>query len=294
MWKSSVGEIAGLVGLVGILVGCVPAHPYSMKDEGEKVSVDVLKPDDVRSHASGGGEKSVPPTVLAVAVPVAANYVIKNTAPALDEDSKEHAATYYGAKAASRFYAEEKTGSSVQLAGLRITRSIINDGKIQTAAILTFLVDTQELPTNGQLQLVGDSALLHFGKLKVEDRKWYIPWTWFKDVRDRIDADVNIVIEGHWIDDKNSSHREDVADLNLRLRDLKLGDTTNISTVRSEWFPLIPRSQKPKLGTGTYVVKVKVTEYDDYGKHIKEVADVVSTNRVDWVNTIKKSFTPNP
>ncbi|MGZ9189453.1 MAG: hypothetical protein ACXW39_05290 [Nitrospira sp.] len=57
---------------------------------------------------------------------------------------------------------------------------------------------------------------------------------------------------------------------------------------------MIPRSKKPKLGTGAYVVKVKVTEYDDYGKLVNEVSDEVSTNRADWMNTIKKSFTPSP
>lgn len=86
---------------------------------------------------------------------------------------------------------------------------------------------------------------------------------------------MKIVIEGHWIDDNDVFHREDLADLRLRMSDLKLGDTINISTVRSEWFPLIPRSKKPKLGTGAYVVKVKVTEYDNYGKLVNEVSDEV-------------------
>ncbi len=293
MSQSAGREIAGIVGLMGLLAGCVPAHPYSMQVDGEKVMVDVLKPDEVKTQAAGGG-KVVVPAIAAGTAPVATHYVIKATTPVFDEDSIEHTATYSVAKAGSRFYADDKSGTSVQFGGVKITRSILDEGNPRTAAILTFSVDAQELPTNGQLQLVGDSALVHFGKVKVEERKWYIPWTWFKKVRDRIDADVNIVLEGHWTDEHEVSHREDVADLHLHLRDLKLGDTTDISTVRSEWFPLLPRSKKPKLGTGTYVVKVKVKEYDDYGKHIKEVADVVSTNRADWVNTIKKSFMPNP
>ncbi|MGQ0557216.1 MAG: hypothetical protein ACT4PN_14875 [Nitrospiraceae bacterium] len=293
MGTSRVLEIAGIVGLIGIVVGCVPAHPYSRQVDGEKVVVDVLKPDEVKATGAGGG-KIVAPVVAAGVVPVAVQYVVKATTPVFNEDTIEHTATYSGAKAASKFYAEEKPGLSVQFGGVRITRSIVNDGKIQTAANLTFAVDAQELASNGQLQLVGDSALVHFGKVKVEDKKWYIPWTWRMKVRDRIDADVNIVIEGHWLDDNDVSHREDVADLHLRLSDLKLGDTTTISTVRSEWFPVIPRSKKPKQGTGTYVVKVKVTEYDDYGKLVNEVSDDVSTNRADWMNTIRKTFTPSP
>lgn len=293
MGNTSGLEVAGIVGLIGLLVACVPAHPYSMQVDGEKVVVDVLKPDEVRASGTGGG-KLVTPVIAAGAVPVATHYVIKATTPVFNEDHLEHTATYSGAKAASKFYGDDKTGTSVQFGGVRITRSIVNDGKPLTAAILTFFVDAQELSSNGQLQLVGDSAFVHFGKVKVEDRKWYIPWTWFKTVRDRIDADVNIVLEGHWVDDNDISHRADVADLHVRLNDLKLGDTTNIATARSEWFPLIPRSKKPKLGTGTYVVKVKVTEYDDYGKLVTEVSDKVSTNRADWVTKVKNVLTPSP
>ncbi len=45
MCTSKGGEIAGIVKLIGLLAGCVPAHPYSMQVDGEKVVVDVLKPD---------------------------------------------------------------------------------------------------------------------------------------------------------------------------------------------------------------------------------------------------------
>lgn len=293
MRKASGLEIAGIVGMIGLVVGCVPAHPYSMQMDGEKVVVDILKPDEVRASGAGGG-KPLAPMITAGGVPVAAHYMIKATTPVFNEDRLEHTAIYSGAKAASKFYGDDKTVTSVQFGGVRITRYIVNDGKPLTAAILTFFVDAQELSANGQLQLVGDSAFLHFGKVKVEDRKWYIPWTWFKTVRDRIDADVNIVLEGHWVDDNDVSHRVDVADLHIHLRDLKIGDTTNISTARSEWFPLLPRGKKQKLGTGTYVVKVTVTEYDDYGRLVTEVSDEVLTNRTDWVKKIKNGLMPSP
>lgn len=286
------GEVIRLVGMIGLLAGCVPAHPYSMQVDGERVVVDVLKPDELKSLGTGE-RKLVAPVITAATVPVSAHHMIKSTTPVFNEDTLEHTATYSGTKAASKFYGDDKPATSVQFGGVKITRSIVNDGKPQPAVILTFLVDAQELPTNGQLQLVGDSALVHFGKVKVEDRKWYIPWTWFTKVRDRIDADVNIVLEGHWVDDNDVSHREDVADLHVHLSDLKLGETTNISTARTEWFPLIPRSKKPRLGTGTYVVKVKVTEYDDYGKLVTEFSDEVLTNKTDWTHKIKTLFKPN-
>jgi hypothetical protein len=292
MCNTSGFQIASIVGLIGLFVGCVPAHPYSMQADGEKVVVDVLKPGEVSVSGSRGGTVAAP-AIMAGTVPVAAHYMVKATTPVFDEDRLEHTAIYSGAKASSKFYADDKTGTSVQFGGVRITRSIVNDGKPLTAAILTFSVDATELSTNGQLQLVGDSAFVPFGKVKVEDRKWYIPWTWFTTVRDRIDADVNIVLEGHWVDDNDVSHRMDVADLHVHLTDLKLGDTTNIAMARSEWFPLIPRSKKPKLGTGTYVVKVKVTEYDDYGKLVAEVSDEVSTNRADWMTKVKPALTPS-
>lgn len=240
----------------------------------------MLTRNEVRAPGVGGRKSAA--TVIAVgAVPVAAHYVIKTTRHVLSEDGIEHAAVYHGTKSDSKFYADDKAGLSVQFGGVRITRSIVNDGKPLTAAILTFSLDTEELLTNGQLQLVGDYAFVHFGKVKVEERKWYVPWTWFKTVRDRIDADVNIALEGHWVDDSDVSRRADVADLHIHLRDLKIGDRTNISTARSEWFPLLPRGKKQKLGTGTYVMKVPVTEYDDYGKLVTEVSDEILTNRTD-------------
>lgn len=286
-------EMVSIVGMIGLLAGCVPAHPYSMKADGEKVVVDVLKPDEVRTGGADGGTLIAPIMVVGT-VPVAAHYAVKTTRPVFNEDRLEHAATYRGIRAGSRFYSDDRAGTSVQFGGVRITRSIVSDGQPLTAAILTFAVDAQELSTNGQLQLVGDSAFVHYGKVKVEDRKWYIPWTWFKTVRDRIDADVNIVLEAHWVDDNDVSHRADVADLHVHLNDLKLGDTTNIAAVRSEWFPPIPRSKKPKLGTGTYVVKAMVTEYDDYGKLVTEVSDEVLTNRADWMTKVKHVLTPSP
>ncbi len=36
-----------------------------------------------------------------------------------------------------------------------------------------------------------------------------------------------------------------------------------------------------------YVVKVRVTEYDDYGKLVREVSDDVSINRSGWAKMIK-------
>ncbi|MBX3334787.1 MAG: hypothetical protein KF876_11730 [Nitrospira sp.] len=41
------GEVIRLVGMIGLLAGCVPAHPYSMQVDGERVVVDVLKPDEL-------------------------------------------------------------------------------------------------------------------------------------------------------------------------------------------------------------------------------------------------------
>jgi hypothetical protein len=45
MWETRIYKIAVLVGLIGMVVGCVPPHKHSIKDDGEKVLVEVLKPD---------------------------------------------------------------------------------------------------------------------------------------------------------------------------------------------------------------------------------------------------------
>jgi hypothetical protein len=52
--------------------------------------------------------------------------------------------------------------------------------------------------------------------------------------------------------------------------------------VRSQWFPAVPVSRSAdgkRFGTGNYVVKVVVREYDDFGKKVKVVGEKLESNR---------------
>ena len=135
---------------------------------------------------------------------------------------------------------------------------------------------------------------------------------------------VSIALESQWIDEAGTSHSQTVANLDIPLRGVKLrGPVQDVSTIPFEasstpsaWFAPIPRTittntsanaQRPlakegvepaeaskpsKFGNGTFVVKVKVTEYDDFGKRVKKLAEYVESNREGLVGKVKTYLGP--
>ncbi len=102
---------------------------------------------------------------------------------------------------------------------------------------------------------------------------------------------MNVTIEAQWIDDQKKGHSEIVANLDLPIRGIVFGKnvSTSFSATPSAWFAPIPKTPG---GNGTYVVKAKVTEYDDFGKRVKKLSEYVESNRESWVSKIKSSLTP--
>ncbi|CUS32845.1 hypothetical protein [Candidatus Nitrospira nitrificans] len=55
-----------------------------------------------------------------------------------------------------------------------------------------------------------------------------------------------------------------------------------------QWYKL--RGQTPVLGLGNFVVTILVTEYDDYGKKVKETSEQVGKQKEDVVKAVKKAL----
>lgn len=274
-----------------VISGCeslIPSHPHSFKIEGEKISIDVIK----SQKQEGEDAKEFAAPIAAVVIPLVADYAVKKIAAGLEDESKKYTAVYTGMKPESGFYESGGPTPTVKFGGLRITRSVpINSAQVP-AAEFKFKVDGSQYNTNRQLQLVGETAQVDYAKAKVADTRWYLPWTWLDSTQDSVDVDMNITIEGHWLDEKDTPHQEEIANLNLPLRAIKLATATDISKIKSEWFPLLPRTKltATTFGTGTYVIKVKVTEYDDFGKRVKTLAEFVTANKDTLLNKLKDSL----
>lgn len=78
-----------------------------------------------------------------------------------------------------------------------------------------------------------------------------------------------------------------------KLEELDLKETKIIPSERKappgmQWYNL--RGQTPVLGLGNFVVTILVTEYDDYGKKVKETSEQVGKQKEDVVKAVKEAL----
>ena len=274
--------------LVLSMAGCetfIPKHNNSLVFEDESVVVKVLKADE-RPPEPFTSPQAIP-AIAAIVIPIVADLAIKKVGSELDAESRRYTADYAGFVADHSFY--DKNGM-INFTGVDIRRKIKNEDAI---SILLTVKRSQPDPSkadpNGMLQLAAGQIMLKNTKAKIADNVWYYPWTW--DNKAEIDLDVNVTIEAQWIDEQKKGHSEIVANLDLPMRGIRFGmnNEGSFSATPSAWFAPIPKTSG---GNGTYVVKVKVSEYDDFGKRVKKLSEYVESNRESWVSKIKSSLTP--
>lgn len=297
-----------LLVLILALSGCetfLPAHDKSFKVDQESVFVKIesvlTKRQDKTCEPGKAGKKEA--AVAALVIPLLADYAIKNVAQELAKDSERYTAEYGGTTTSAEFYQSADCNPDVNFKQVVIRREITLDGKETIASEIFLDVVGDELEKNGHLQLVAKTPpLLNYSKAKVLGTRWYLPWTWFGISHETVDMDVNVIIEAQWLDENAVSHNEAVANLIIPLRKVPFGKpSTNKQAyqhVPSTWFAPIPRSilslkgdKGKQYGTGTYVVKVKVTEFDDFGKRVKKLSNYIESNRAGWVTKVKDAVT---
>lgn len=131
-------------------------------------------------------------------------------------------------------------------------------------------------------------------------------WEWggfgLFPAKETFDADVEINVDAIWLDAKQKMHTENIAGLSVTLRGIKLpvdaGESSEVpsshfSALSSQWFPRIPRSTLDDAplpsGSGTYVLRVKVREFDDFGDRINQIKPLLESQRTnipEYVNIV--------
>jgi hypothetical protein len=297
--------------ICALSAGCsalIPAHPLSYQLRNEEVSISFrhLKGDHpgeeltTRCAAQESQEKShekfAPLAIAAVAAPYVAEFAIKKVAASLKDEAARYVADYSGLGADDKFYACESAWASLNLDGMSIERTVDDKPAFKLDLAVQRSLDATAF------RLIPLTAELSLAKAKVADVRSYLPWTWstFRTHRGKIDIDVDLTIEALWTDANKEIHNTAIASLTLPLRKLPLGGrwAPNVpGSLGTGWFQAIPRSplwrdnktNEQLYGLGTYVVKVKVREYDDYGKQVTRVADYVESNREAWVKQVRTS-----
>ena len=176
-------------------------------------------------------------------------------------------------------------------------------------------------------QVVLTGAYLHRSKAKVFHPQWDHYW-WTRiplvygflydllnivgaiDWGDAaIDLNIEVQVDGVWIDSRSQGQRATLGSLRTRLSDVEIGSDCQIpefserigskparrcnalkeGEVRSTgWLPAFPRSSyhKEPWGLGNYILTLKVSEFDEFGESVSGAAAVVGKQREQIVERV--------
>lgn len=211
---------------------------------------------------------------------------------------KKSAENYYQVYATSlhnnSFYAKNSNSGmldpeGIKFKGFTITRSVLlNDGR-EIALNACFSLDSSkfiDLYTQSKFYLVCDSLQINYTKVKMNARKWYLPWTLFMKEQNQINLDLEIDILANWIDQQGQIHRqEQFGKFYFPVRNFNVAhkDSTYIGSSLGGYCYLPPRSAtycldkrgqwKPCYGVGDFDIIAKVTESSKNNKLNKIIYD---------------------
>jgi len=144
-----------------------------------------------------------------------ANLAIQGVKYLIDESQKKYHAEYAGGVSNIKFYA---TNSEVGMLdpegiifkGFQFNRTFQDKNSDREMAVFAkFSLDDSKLEDvyfNSKFYLKVDSLSIDYSKVKVNDSKWYLPWTWFLNKEKTFHLDFEIDVAVNWIDDLGVIH----------------------------------------------------------------------------------------
>jgi hypothetical protein len=181
---------------------------------------------------------------------------------------------------------------NIKFKGFTVTRSVaLEDGR-DVALTASFSLDEEkyiDIYTQSKFYLKCDSININYAKVKMNDKKWYTPWTVFMKKQELINLDLEVDILANWIDDSGEIHKQlSFGKFYFPVRDFKVGerDTTyqNVPVAgycylppRSSAFCMSKRGQWEKCyGQGDFDIIAKLTESSKNHKLNKIIYDNIS------------------
>jgi hypothetical protein len=211
---------------------------------------------------------------------------------------KKSAENYYQVYASSlhnnSFYAKNSSlgmldPEGIKFKGFSVTRSIaLNDGR-EVALNACFSLDTSkliDLYAQSKFYLICDSLSINYTKVKMNARKWYLPWTLFMKEQKHINLDLEIDILANWIDNNGQIHSQqqfgkfyfpvrnyEVPQQDTNYRGSSLGGYCYLPP-RSITYCMDKRGQwKQCYGVGDFDIIAKITESSKNNKLNKVIYD---------------------
>lgn len=299
--------------ITSILSSCT-SYQYSNKHGKEEVimaSLDYKEPVTLQKVVAQNNPSEVSRGFVSSDMLVqGANLAIQGVKYLIDESKKKYVAEYTGGIHNENFYASNsKSGmldpEGIQFKGFIFERKFTDKKKepLNAVKIAVSLDETkmEDLYFNARFYLKLDSVMIDYAKVKLNDKKWYIPWTWFIKKQTTFNLDMEITILANWLDETGSIHSDvPFGKFILPLRNIPVDPG---SEARKAYFEklkntpiagssyIIPRSvtyctdkkgkSEPCFGRGNFNITVKVKESSKEGfvtKIIHENSDDLLKN----------------
>lgn len=285
--------------LLVILFSACTATKYSNKTKGEQLSLtrleysepltftEVAKKYNIDDEASRG-------LLTTDLILKGVDFAFDGIKTAIKKSTEKYHQEYFLSLYNNSFYSSNSNlgmmdPENIKFKGFEIERNVsLEDGR-EVALKACFSIDESkilDIYTQSKFYLKCDSVIIDYSKVKMNDKKWYTPWTLFMKKQEAINVDVDIDIKANWIDQNGVIHKQqDFGKFHFPIRNFKVGetDTTYKGESLSGYCYLIPRSStfcldkrnqwKPCFGQGDFDILVKVTESSKNNKLNKLIYD---------------------
>ncbi|MBL4902144.1 MAG: hypothetical protein JKY62_05790 [Desulfocapsa sp.] len=239
-------------------------NPNSNHRSQEKVTIITIKK---TCDEEGSTTSRALPAVVVAAIPLTVDFAVNRTVAALRKETALYTAVWSGFKADDNFYCPNDNSSALQEIIIERYAGSLRD---EPAFIAKLAV--RQSHDGFAFQLIPIAVKINRTKAKLRQND------------DDIDVNIHIQIEALYSNNEKIINL-DIGRLDIPLRGLELGKEWRQNTpysVASQWFPAVPVSSSQdsgRTGTGNYVIKVTVEEYDDFGKRVNQISDVLFENK---------------
>ena len=275
-----------LFGAIALLLAACTATKYSNQNSGEKLEITTLQYEEALTFnkvaSELGMEKDATRGIITTDLLLkTVDFAFDGIKTAIKKSAEKYHQEYFLSLYNNSFYSKNsKLGmldpENIKFRGFEISRQInLEDGR-EVAMKACFSMDRSKLTdiyTQSKFYLKCDSISIDYSKVKMNDKKWYLPWTAFIKRQELINMDIDIDFNANWISPDGSIHKnETFGKFHLPIRNYKVGakDSSLINKELGGYCYLIPRSSafcldqrnqwKACFGQGDFDILVKVTE----------------------------------
>jgi len=279
------------------------SYKYSNKGRSEQTDMAVLEyeksiglEDIVDNNNPNAATRGMASTDLLIE---GANLAVQGVKYLIDESQKKYHAEYLGGLSNVKFYDKNSTvgmldPEGIKFKGFQFTRTFQDKRSDREIAVnASFSLDESKLEDiyfNSKFYLKVDSISIDYSKVKVNDSKWYLPWTWFLKKEKDFHLDFEIDVAVNWIDEQGVIHKNvPFGKFVLPLRDVPLDPN---DPNRKSYFDEF--KGKPLSGS-SYVIPRSVTYCTDgrgrasecYGRgDFSITASVKESSKTDFVSQV--------